>query len=108
MRLVRLLLSTAVTNCKAAASTTTTVAFHPRHPQRRHLRCTSSSFPSATRIVAMSTSAVLDGANKKAKMTAVGTVARTALDEHGVKGEFQRKDSVWRNWIQSGAFHVSL
>jgi hypothetical protein len=28
--------------------------------------------------------------------------ARTALDEHGAKGEFVRKDAAWRNWVKNG------
>ena len=28
--------------------------------------------------------------------------ARTALDEHGDKGEFVRKDAAWRNWVKNG------
>jgi len=28
--------------------------------------------------------------------------ARTALDEMGKDGDFQRLDSAWRNWISSG------
>jgi hypothetical protein len=33
-------------------------------------------------------------------------VARTALDEFGVKGEFKRSDAAWRNWVQAGMIHT--
>jgi hypothetical protein len=26
---------------------------------------------------------------------------RTALDEHGDKGEFKRREATWRNWVSS-------
>jgi hypothetical protein len=34
--------------------------------------------------------------------------ARTALDEHGDKGEFVRKDAAWRNWVKNGTGSSSL
>ncbi|KAI7842386.1 hypothetical protein COHA_004025 [Chlorella ohadii] len=41
--------------------------------------------------------------SKEAAAPAAATQARTALDEMGSKGEFARKESVYRQWIRKGS-----
>ncbi len=42
-------------------------------------------------------------ASQEAAAPAAATQARTALDEMGNKGEFARKESVYRQWIRKGS-----
>lgn len=64
---------------------------------------TSSSFVSK----AATTTAFFQNIQPPSKVRTIATntskmvKARTALDEMGSKGEFKRKDAVWRNWISS-------
>lgn len=51
-----------------------------------------------TSSIASSLSNVAKGAAKSSSTKIAA--ARTALDEHSIKGEFIRTDSAWRNWVE--------
>jgi hypothetical protein len=64
-----------------------------------------------TMFLAASSSAFLRSPSVKRKTAITASkpfTVRTALDEHGLKGEFVRKDASWRNWVSRGTFPLFI